>query len=74
MSTFVMDTKQYRALQASGTFKELNETDGNIRLEVWNYPPLSHDYADPLSVYLTLKEDNDPRVEKELEQMIKRLW
>lgn len=73
-NTCIVDTKQYRKLQASNALKNLNEAEGNIRLEVWNYPPLSQDYADPISLYLTLKEDKDPRVEKELELMINKLW
>jgi len=73
-NTYIVDTKQYRKLQASNALKNLNEAEGNIRLEVWNYPPLSQDYADPISLYLTLKEDKDPRVEKELELMINKLW
>lgn len=73
-NTYIMDTKQYKKLQAFGALKNLNEAEGNIRLEVWNYPPLSLDYADPISLYLTLKEDKDPRVEKELELMINKLW
>ena len=72
--TYVVDTKQYRKLQVSGALKNLNEAEGNIRLEVWSYPPLSLDYVDPISLYLTLKEDRDPRVEKELELMINKLW
>ena len=72
--TYIMGTKQYRELQTSGALKNLNEAEGNIRLEVWNYPPLSQNYADPISLYLTLKEDKDPRVEKELELMINKLW
>jgi hypothetical protein len=44
------------------------------RIEVWKYPPLSIDgYVDTLSLYLTLKEDKDPRVEKELETMINEM-
>jgi hypothetical protein len=43
-------------------------------LEVWNYPSLSQDYADPISLYLTLKDEKDPRVEKELELMISKIW
>lgn len=73
-NTYVMDTRQYRELQTSGALKNPNEVEGNIRLEVWNYPPLSLDYADPISLYLTLKEDKDPRVGNELELMINKLW
>ena len=72
--TCIIDTKRYRELQSAGAFKNLNESEGVIRLEVWNYPSLSQDYADPISLYLTLKEDKDPRVEKELELMISKIW
>lgn len=74
VNTFVMDTKQFKAMQEEKAFENLNASEGNIRMEIWNYPPLLQDYADPLSLYLTLKDDKDPRVEKELETMIDRLW
>lgn len=74
IDTYVMDTKQFKAMQTKKAFENLNESEGNIRLEIWNYPPLFQDYADPLSLYLTLKEDKDPRVEKELEIMINKIW
>ena len=41
------------------------------RIEIWKYLPLSTTgFVDKLSLYLSLREDNDPRVEKELETMI----
>lgn len=44
------------------------------RIEVWKYPPLGNSgYVDKLSLFLTLKEDTDPRVEKELETMINEM-
>lgn len=44
------------------------------RVEVWKYPPIASDgYVDRLSLYLTLKNDTDPRVEKELETIIKEM-
>lgn len=44
------------------------------RVEIWKYPPVSNDqYVDKLSLYLTLRDDNDPRVEKELETMINEM-
>ena len=46
------------------------------RIEVWAYPPIpsGKNIVDKLSLYLSLKNDPDPRVEKELEIMINRLW
>lgn len=44
------------------------------RVEVWKYPPIAADgFVDRLSLYLTLRDDNDPRVEKELETMINEM-
>ena len=41
------------------------------RIEIWQYPPLVNSaYIDKWSLYLTLKNDNDPRVDKEIEIMM----
>ena len=72
--TYVMDAKGYRNLQYNSIFVNQNEVEGNICIEIWNYPPLRQDYADPLSLYLTLRDGHDPRTEKELEIMINKLW
>ncbi|WP_232202919.1 hypothetical protein [Streptococcus sp. OBRC6] len=52
------------------------------RLEIWNYEPVPFDYkknkclgdtnvtlVDPISLYLTLKGDEDPRIEEEVEKL-----
>ena len=50
-------------------------TEDMQRIEVWSYPPISKNgFADKLSLYLSLKDNKDPRVEKELELMMKKLW
>jgi hypothetical protein len=72
--TYVMDAKGYKDLQQNSIFVNQNDIEGNICIEIWNYPPLRQDYADPLSLYLTLRDDRDPRTEKELEIMINKLW
>lgn len=72
--TYVMDAKGYKDLQHNSIFVNQNDIEGNICIEIWNYPPLCQDYADPLSLYLTLRDDRDPRTEKELEIMINKLW
>ncbi len=53
----------------------LNESDGIQRIEIWQYPPILQqtDIADKLSVYLSLRNDKDPRVAKELETMINEM-
>lgn len=72
--TYVMDAKGYKDLQHNSIFVNQNDVEGNICIEIWNYPPLHQYYADPLSLYLTLRDDRDPRTEKELEIMINKLW
>lgn len=52
----------------------LSQFEDIQRVEIWKYPPIAKDgYVDRLSLYLTLKEDNDPRVQKELEIMINEM-
>lgn len=45
------------------------------RIEIWKYPPIIKEegYVDRLSLFLSLKGDKDPRVEKELEIMINQM-
>lgn len=45
------------------------------RIEIWKYPPIIKEegYVDKISLYLSLKDDKDPRVEKELEIMINQI-
>lgn len=52
--------------------------DFKYRIEIWKYPPRigdwQHEYVDKLSLYLSMRGDNDPRVEKELETIINEIW
>ena len=56
---------------------EYNEIEGQYTIEIWRYPtsnPYNQGkYVDKLSLYLSLKDNPDPRVEKELEIMIEEL-
>ncbi len=67
----MMTLKQYKDLSNSGAFDGLNEFDGDVQIEIWKYPALSENgFVDALSLALSLKDDEDPRVEKEVERMI----
>jgi len=71
---YAVDEGQLKELLKENAFKNLNRIEGNIKIEVWKYLPISKDgFVDKLSLYLTLKEDKDPRIEKELELMIDKL-
>jgi hypothetical protein len=55
-----------------------NELDGLYKIEIWKYPtsiPFNQNVkvVDKLSLYLTMREDPDPRIEKELEIMIEEI-
>ena len=69
---FAIYDKEYKAFESKAEW--INDYEGDIKIEVWKYPPITEKYVDKLSLYLTLKEDKDPRVEKELKNMIDRLW
>ena len=57
---------------------QLFEDEGNTRIEVWIYPSEmfpSSGYVDKLSLYLSMQDIHDARVEKELEILIENmLW
>jgi AraC-like DNA-binding protein len=47
-----------------------------LEIEVWRYRPdlfAQHGVADPLSVYLSLKDDEDERIQSALEEMIRSI-
>lgn len=75
---FMLHSKEYRSLKAADNFVNPNIFDGNIMIEVWKYPPVGiinehRQWVDRLSLALTLQTENDPRIEKEVERMIKEI-
>lgn len=71
--------REYYAVYKKG-LKELkiktNKHYGNNTIEVWRYDPdilCNDNYVDKLSLYLLLKDNEDERVQGELEQMIKEI-
>lgn len=71
----MMSMKQFREYMSAGALIRPNEFDGNILIEVWKYPPVSEEptnaeWVDQLSLAISLRNDTDPRVEKEVEQLI----
>lgn len=54
--------------------KDISSIEDLQRIEIWKYPAIaSNGYVDKLSLYLSLRDDKDPRVEKELETMINKM-
>lgn len=70
-TTIVVTKEQMKQLHVEG----LNPVEGAVRIEVWKYVPIANDgYVDKLSLALSLRDDNDERVQKEVEQMIESVW
>lgn len=57
-------------------FKGLNDFDGNVKIEIWRYPEMDPktDTVDRLSLFLSLEDDTDPRVDKENKIMFDKIW
>lgn len=72
-----LTSKEYKALLKQNKLVHRNEFDGNYILEIWKYPPISHinniGWVDKLSLALSLRDNDDPRVEKEVERMIQEI-
>lgn len=76
MQTYAIGEEQYRELEKEKAFAGKNDLEGSIKIEVWRYPalPVKEGYVDPISLALELQDDKDPRVEKEIETMLGKLW
>lgn len=75
---FMMSKKELQNLIADKALRNINEFDGNIMIEVWKYPVVSllgsdNELIDKLSLAISLREDDDPRVEGEVEHLINEI-
>lgn len=71
----MMSKKELQSLIAEKVLHNMNEFDGNVMIEVWKYPVVSiigsdNEWVDKLSLAISLREDDDPRVEGEVERLI----
>lgn len=75
MITLALTAEQWRN-RDEANFENVNPIEGDYCIEIWQYPPVptSDHYVDKLSLALSLQHDHDPRVEKEVELMIEKLW
>lgn len=75
---FMMSKKELQNLIADKALRNINEFDGNIMIEIWKYPAVSllgsdNELIDKLSLAISLREDDDPRVEGEVERLINEI-
>lgn len=75
--TFCMAAPAVREAVNKQKIRIVSEPDeANVKVEAWSYDPCAltdRDIADPLSVYLTLREVPDERVQEQLETLLKRI-
>ena len=68
----------YTKFIEGANLKNFEQNEGNICIEEWKYDPglLAKDgIVDPLSLYLSLKDIQDERIEIALEQIIEKyIW
>ena len=75
MQTIAIPAAQWRERQKND-FVGSNPYEGKYCVEIWRYEPIPTDsqYVDKLSLALSLQNDHDPRVEKEVKLMIEQIW
>jgi len=75
MQTVAVEERKYNLRADDCPFVGINDWEGNYMVEIWKYPPIVTDgVVDRLSLSLSLADDNDPRVQKELKSMIEGIW
>lgn len=69
-----MSTREWKVLQLNKEVTELKiHESGSMEIEMWKYDPELFAWegvVDPLSLYLSLKNTKDERVEMALEQQV----
>jgi hypothetical protein len=80
---YAIEKTAFYALQRNKELENINEYEGKYCLELWQYNPVQLvegmnnelNVVDPLSLYLSLKEEKDERIEMALEQIIEKyIW
>lgn len=77
---YAIDKVNYYALQQKMEIDEIEDTETKYCLEVWKYDPLilaentdsDQPAVDPLSLYLSMQENTDERVDIELDNIIEK--
>tara|TARA_R100001143_G_scaffold63594_1_gene73147 strand:- start:5559 stop:6533 length:975 start_codon:yes stop_codon:yes gene_type:complete len=74
---YAMEAKTYRELKNKGEVTDTLFNEVDKQLQIWSYDPTlltSDDFVDPLSLYLSLKDDPDERVQIEMEKMLEEVF
>jgi len=63
----------FYSLQKNDQWKNMDDREGKYCLEIWKYNPVpltTTDFVDPLSLYLSMKDSKDERIEMALEKIL----
>jgi len=80
---FAIEKTVFYGLQKSNALANPNDYEGKYALEVWKYNPLTlldelpndREVVDPLSLYLSVKDIKDERIEMALDQILEKfIW
>jgi hypothetical protein len=76
---YAMDKDEYYTLQKSNALVNPNPLEGKYALEVWKYKPSNilneMSVVDPISLYLSMQDSSDERIEIALDQILKKyVW
>ena len=74
IEVYALSTEQWKNLKLSGDFIEIRFPEaGSYEIEIWNYAPqllAQRDIVDRLSLYLSLKNNKDERIESALDELL----
>lgn len=76
IESFAIDAKVFKDLRSRGEIHPTIYNEHDVRLEIWSYDPtvLTRDkFVDPFSLYMSSVNDQDERIQIELENMINRI-
>jgi hypothetical protein len=78
VADLAISREQFRSLRAMDKLPELNSHYGRFRLQAWQYEPRiltepGFNTVDRLSLYQTLKDEPDERIQDALQDMLKQI-
>lgn len=79
---YAIDRGNFLKFRKNGQLQNINDYEGKYCIEVWKYSPVTltkgitkKNNVDPLSLYLSLKDKKDERIEMALEKIIENyIW
>ncbi len=76
-NAYAISKKAFQNIINKSKIKLIDSPNANTAIQVWKYDPgllTSNNIVDPLSLYITLKDNANERVHGELNKMISGLW